>query len=458
MLHLWNTRSRQLEAFQPLHPPAVGMYTCGPTVYGALTLGNWRKYINDDILDRALRFLGYTVTHVTNITDVGHLVGDGDVGDDKVEKEAQKRNRTAWDVAKEYEDAFVQGLDIFHIRRPEFLPRATEHIAEQIELVQKLEAKGFTYRTSDGIYFDTSKFPAYGALSGQKLEEKEAGARVEMNDEKRHASDFALWKFSPKGEKRHMEWPSPWGVGFPGWHVECSAMSVKYLGQPFDIHTGGVDHIPVHHENEIAQTEAATGHPLANFWVHSEFLLVDGGRMGKSLGNGYTIDDVRTHGFDPLVYRWFVLGAHYRSKLNFTWEGLEAAKNALNKLKNAYLSWGEASGSVLLSFETEFRTALEDDLNTPKMLAVLWELVKSDASPADKRATLLAFDEVLGFDMRQWKEEMLVIPESIRALADARWQARLAKNWPESDRLRLALAEQGWAMKDGVEGYTLIRN
>lgn len=458
MLHLWNTRSRQLEAFHPLHPPAVGMYTCGPTVYGALTLGNWRKYINDDILDRTLRYLGYSVTHVTNITDVGHLVGDGDVGDDKVEKEAQKRNRTAWDIAKEYEAAFVQGLDTFRIRRPEYLPRATEHIAEQIALVQELETKGFTYKTSDGIYFDTSKFQAYGALSGQKLEEKEAGARVEMNDEKRHPSDFALWKFSPEGERRHMEWPSPWGVGFPGWAIECSAMSVKYLGQPFDIHTGGVDHIPVHHENEIAQTEAATGQSLANFWVHSEFLLVDGGRMGKSLGNGYTIEDLQTRGYDPLAYRWFVLGAHYRSKLNFTWDGLEAAKNALSKLKNAFISWGELSGSVLPAFESEFRLALEEDLNTPKMLATVWELAKSDAPPADKRATMLKFDEVLGFGMVDWKEEVLVIPESVHALAEARWQARLAKNWPESDRLRQVLAEQGWIMKDGADGYTLVKH
>ena len=289
MLQLWNTRTRALEPFVPLRPPLVGMYSCGPTVYGALTLGNWRKYVNDDVLDRTLRFLGYTVTHVTNITDVGHLVGDGDVGDDKVEREATKRAKTAWDVAREYEQLFVDGLEAFHIHRPEALPRATDHIPEQIALIEELERKGFTYRTSDGIYFDTAAFPTYGALSGQKLEEKEAGARVEVNSEKRHASDFALWKFSPEGTQRHMEWPSPWGIGFPGWHIECSAMSVQYLGQPFDIHTGGVDHIPVHHENEIAQSEAATGVPLARCWVHSEFLLVDGGRMGKSLGNGYTI-------------------------------------------------------------------------------------------------------------------------------------------------------------------------
>lgn len=457
MLHLWNTRTRSLEQFQPLHPPHVGMYSCGPTVYGALTLGNWRKYINDDIVDRTLRLLGYTVTHVTNITDVGHLVGDGDVGDDKIEKEANKRERTAWQIAREYEVLFLEGLEAFHIRRPDMLPRVTDHIQEQIALVQELETKGHTYRTSDGIYFDTSTFPAYGALSRQKLEEKEGGARVELSSEKRHATDFALWKFSPEGAKRHMEWPSPWGVGFPGWHIECSAMSVKYLGQPHDIHTGGVDHIAVHHENEIAQTEAATGEPLANVWVHSEFLLVDGGRMGKSLGNGYTIDDILAHGFDPVSYRWFVLGAHYRSKLNFTWEGLEAAAHAVKKLTTAFSSWKEASGTIIPAVAAEFRAALEDDLNMPKALAVVWELVKSDASPGDKRATMLYVDEVLGLGLASWQEETLVIPETVRALAEARWQARLAKNWPEADRLRQALAEEGFVMNDGVEGYTLAQ-
>lgn len=455
MLHLWNTRTRALEVFEPLHSPKVGMYSCGPTVYGALTLGNWRKYMNDDVLDRTLRFLGYSVTHVTNITDVGHLVGDGDVGEDKVEREATKRAKTAWDVAREYEQLFLDGLEAFHIRRPEVLPRATDHIPQQIALIEELERKGFTYRTSDGIYFDTAAFPTYGALSGQKLEEKEAGARVEVNSEKRHASDFALWKFSPEGTQRHMEWPSPWGIGFPGWHIECSAMSVQYLGQPFDIHTGGVDHIPVHHENEIAQSEAATGVPLARCWVHSEFLLVDGGRMGKSLGNGYTIEDLKTRGFDPLEYRWFVLGAHYRSKLNFTWEGLSSARQALQKLKTAVLSWGEEAGEPDAAIINGFREALEDDIHTPKALAVVWDLVKSELSGSAKRATLLKLDEVLGFGIALWKAEEQVIPEEVRTLAEARWRARLEKQWAETDRLRAELAALGWKMNDGADGYSL---
>ncbi len=457
MLHLWNTRTRALETFEPLRPPLVGMYSCGPTVYGALTLGNWRKYINDDVLDRTLRFLGYTVTHVTNITDVGHLVGDGDMGDDKVEREAVRRAKTAWDIAREYEQLFVEGLEAFHIRRPEALPRATEHIAEQIALIERLEQKGFTYRTTDGIYFDTAAFPAYGALSGQRLEDKEAGARVEVNAEKRNASDFALWKFSPEGEKRQMEWPSPWGVGFPGWHIECSAMSVQYLGQPFDIHTGGVDHIPVHHENEIAQSEAASGVPLAHCWVHSEFLLVDGGRMGKSLGNGYTIDDVRSHGFDPLEYRWFVLGAHYRSKLNFTWEALTAARQALQKLRAAVVSWGGAAASPDSATINAFREALEEDIHTPKAIAVVWELVKSDLSGPVKRATLLVLDDVLGFDIASWKADETMVPEAVQALAEARWQARLEKQWAESDRLRAELTALGWKMNDGADGYSLAK-
>lgn len=457
MLHLWNTRSRSLEPFVPLHPPKVGMYTCGPTVYGQLTLGNWRKYINDDVLDRALRFFGYDVTHVTNITDVGHLVGDGDEGDDKIAKEARKTGKTAWDIARYYEEAFLEGMKVFHIRRPEHLPRATDHIAEQIALVQELEAHGFTYRISDGIYFDTAKFSSYGSLSGQRLEEKEAGARVEVNHEKHSASDFALWKFSPEGERRHMEWPSPWGVGFPGWAIECSAMSVKYLGQPFEIHTGGIDHIPVHHENEIAQSEAVTGVPLAKYWVHNEFLLVDGGRMGKSLGNGYVIADLESHGINPLAYRWFVLGAQYRSKLNFTWEAAEAAQNALEKLKHAVLSWGEEVGTPVEALLNDFRAALEDDLNTPKALAVVWELVKSEASSADKRATLLKMDEVLGLDVASWKEEAVEIPQEIHDLAEARWQARASKNWAESDRLRDELRTRGWSMQDGADTYRLVK-
>ncbi len=456
MLHLWNTRSRSLEAFTLGHPPNVGMYSCGPTVYGELTLGNWRKYIGDDVLVRTLRFLGYTVNHVTNITDVGHLLHDSDTGEDKMQKQADLLGYTAWDVAKKYEASFMEGLQAFHIQQPTVLPRATEHISEQIALIRALEQAGHTYRTSDGIYFDTATFPEYGLLSGQRLEDKEAGARVEVHAEKHQQSDFALWKFSKPQEHRHMEWESPWGVGFPGWHIECSAMSVKYLGPSFDIHTGGVDHIPVHHENEIAQSECLTHEPLARYWVHHEFLLVDGGRMGKSLGNGYTLQDLQERGYEPMVFRYFVLGAHYRSKLNFTWEGLDGAKQALSKLKNAYLSWEEDAlmtpDAVMLA---RFREALEDDLHTPKALALVWELVKSDLPSTVKRATLKALDHVLGLGVELWHEEAQDIPADIQALAEERAQARVNKDWHESDRLRDALLERGWMIRDTSEGFEL---
>ncbi len=456
MLHLWNTRSRSRELFTPADDASVGIYSCGPTVYGELTMGNWRKYIGDDVLVRTLRFLGYTVNHVTNITDVGHLVHDSDTGEDKMQKQADLLGYTAWDIAKRYEASFMEGLQSFHIQRPTVLPRATEHIPDQIALIQALERAGHTYRTSDGIYFDTATFPEYGLLSGQRLAEKEAGARVEVHAEKRQQSDFALWKFSRPQEHRHMEWESPWGVGFPGWHIECSAMSVKYLGPSFDIHTGGIDHIPVHHENEIAQSECLTHEPLARYWVHHEFLLVDGGRMGKSLGNGYVLEDLRDRGYEPMVYRYFVLGAHYRSKLNFTWEALEGAKQAFLKLKHAYLSWDvDASALPDAATLTRFREALEEDLHTPKALAILWEMAKSDLPSAQKRVTLQEMDQVLGLGVELWHEETQDIPEGIQQLAEERDRARANKRWDESDRLRDALAEQGWMIRDTPEGFEL---
>ncbi len=305
MLTFWNTLHRQLEPFSPLKGKTVGLYTCGPTVYNPATIGNLRSYLFEDVLKRTLCFSGFKVKHVMNITDVGHLVGDGDEGEDKIEREAQKAKKSAWEVARDYEARFVADLSRLHILGADEMPRATDHIPEQIALIEQLEKKGFTYRTSDGIYFDTSKFSAYGALSGQKLEDKKSGARVAVNTEKKHPSDFVLWKFSPEDSKREMEWESPWGVGFPGWHIECSAMSRKYLGQPFDIHCGGVDHIAVHHENEIAQSEEAFGKPLARFWLHNEFLLVDGRGMGKSEANACTLDDWRDKGCDRIVVRYF---------------------------------------------------------------------------------------------------------------------------------------------------------
>lgn len=459
MLKLWNTLHRALEPFTPIQPGKVGLYTCGPTVYLPLTLGNWRAFIFDDVLKRSLRVLGYEVHHVLNITDVGHLVGDGDEGEDKVERTAVREGKTAWDVARLYEAQFREGMQELGIEQDRddaymVMPRATEHIAEQIEIIQVLEQKGFAYPTTDGIYFDTSKFLKYGKLSGQNLDDKEAGARVEVNEEKRHPADFALWKFSPPAQKRHMEWPSPWGVGFPGWHIECSAMARKYLGQPFDIHCGGVDHIPVHHENEIAQSEAAFEAPLAHYWLHNEFLLVDGGRMGKSLGNAYTLEDVRAHGYEARDFRYFCLGAHYRSKLNFTWEGLEAAHNALQKLRRRFLEEGPTEGSPNVDILAAFRGYLEEDLGTPQALALLWEVMgREDLSSGDKRATLLAMDEVFGLGLKDWKTSH--IPAEILRLKEERDEARQAKNWQLSDKLREQLSQAGWLVEDGVAESSL---
>ncbi len=459
MLTLWNSLHKQLEEFIPSHPPKVGLYNCGPTVYKPITLGNWRAYLTVDVLRRVLHFLGYDVTHVMNITDVGHLVGDGDDGEDKMEREATQRGMSAWELARFHEGNFVKDMKRVHMLPPQVQPRATEHIPEQIALVKQLEEKGFAYRISDGIYFDTSQFPSYGALSGQRLEDKEAGARVTVNVEKRHPSDFALWKFSPAsatGIVRQMEWESPWGVGFPGWHLECSAMSTKYLGQPFDIHCGGIDLIPVHHENEIAQTMAATSSDLANYWVHNEFLLIDGGRMGKSLGNAYTLDDVIAKGFDPLAYRYFCLGAHYRSKLNFTWEGMAAASHALKKLRHFARSFPSVSAIVDERSLQSFQQALEADLNTPQALAVLWEMIKSSLAPEVKGATLKQMDQVLGFGFEEIMGKTVEIPDDIRQLAEQRKSARAEKDWPRSDVLREVIQKQGWLIEDHGEDEYLL--
>lgn len=456
MLKLWNTASRMVETFTPIHDGQAGLYTCGPTVYNPATIGNLRAYVAEDVLKRALKFFGLRVHHVMNITDVGHLVGDGDMGEDKMEMAAAKEGKSAWDIAKMYEGRFENDLRRLNVEIPEGKdrPHATDYIQQQIDLVLELEKKGFTYRTSDGIYFDTSKFEKYGQLSGQKMEEKEAGARVEVNDEKYHPADFALWKFSPKGQKRQMEWDSPWGVGFPGWHVECSAMSHELLGQPFDIHCGGVDHIPVHHENEIAQSEAAYGKPLANYWVHVEFLLVDGRRMGKSEGNAYLLDDLIAKGFDPLAFRYYCLGTHYRSKLNFTWEGLEGAQNALTKLRTAARGLPNGRDGVTPPLP-DFVNAIADDLNTPKALAAMWDLLGSSMSAEEKGSALLDMDRVLGFGLDQIVGKPLEIPAEIRALADERETARQNKDWKKSDELRDAIRAKGWMIEDTKDGYQL---
>ncbi len=456
MLRIWNTRHRALEEFASVTPGKVGLYNCGPTVYNPVTIGNLRAYTFVDVLKRTLQVLGYEVRHVMNITDVGHLVGDGDVGEDKMEREAKRQGQTAWDIARMYEARALADEARLNILPPDVLPRATEHVAEQIALVQALEAAGFTYRAADGIYFDTAKFPAYGSLSGQKLEEKAEGARVAIREDKRNPTDFALWKFSPTdGTKRQMEWESPWGIGFPGWHIECSAMSVKYLGQPFDIHAGGMDLIPVHHENEIAQSEAIQGTPLARYWMHNEFLTVDGRRMGKSEGNAYTLDDLMARGHDPLAFRYLCLNAHYRSKLNFTWEGVAGAESALQHLRQlarALPSSGEPNPEAVSAWRTRFIQALEDDVNTPAVLAVVWECLKSEADPVVKAALLREMDQVLGLGVAELIGVPFGAPAEVVALAEERVVVRQAKDWAASDRLRDAIAEKGWKVEDRKDG------
>lgn len=451
-IKLTNSLTKKKEEFTPIHTGKVGMYACGPTVYSTPTIGNYRTFITSDLLRRMLEFNGYEVKMVMNITDVGHLVSDGDEGEDKMIKAMQREGKSAWDIAKIYTAEFLRDLDRLNISEPTVLPRATDHIEEQIEVIKDLEEKGFTYQISDGIYFDTSKLDDYGKLSGQDLEEKEEGARVAVNEEKKNASDFALWKFSPTDQQREMEWESPWGVGFPGWHIECSAMGEKYLDSPFDIHTGGIDLAPVHHENEIAQTQGARGNNLANYWIHGEFLMIDGGKMSKSLGNAYTIQDLIEKNFDPLAYRFFVMGANYRTLLNFTWQALEASQNALNKLYDDLRSWPEPTEADAEAVE-KFRGKISNDLDMPAAVAELWRVVNDDTMDlAVKGATLLKFDEVLGLNMENYLATPLVVPQEVLSLMDQRKQAREEKDWMQSDQLRDQIAEHGYIVEDTPEG------
>ena len=466
-LTLFNTLTRRKETFVPRVPGEVGIYTCGPTVYAPAHIGNLRSYVFPDILKKTLRVLGYKVTHVINVTDVGHLTSDADTGEDKMERAARESARTAWDIAEEYTRAYLEDLARLNIEPPDVLPKATDHIAEQIALIEALEAGGFAYATEDGIYFDTARFANYGAMARLHVEGLQEGARIEMGG-KRHKTDFALWKLSPDGSRRQMEWDSPWGRGFPGWHVECSAMSMKYLGESFDIHTGGSDHIPVHHTNEIAQSEAATGKPFVGAWLHGEHLVLgEDERMGKSEGNVLTLGSLMDEGFEPMAYRYLVLNNQYRSFLNFSRQALQGADNALMGLRKLIASAGGVSGdapSALRPPEGEAQEALLadlcDDLNTPKALGTLWSFLRDGARPDSEKVALAAFAETvlsLGlFDFAR-QEARLEVPEEVRALAEERWSARQAKDYAASDRLRDAIAEQGFVVRDRKDGYDLER-
>jgi cysteinyl-tRNA synthetase len=449
-LRLFDTYTRGLRDFEPLQPAVVSMYACGPTVYDYAHIGNLRTYIFEDVLRRVLDFNGYTVTHVMNITDVGHLVSDADTGEDKMEKGSRRTGKSAWEIAEFYTQAFKEDLHYLNILEPTIWCRATDHIPEQIETIRCLEVKGFTYRTSDGIYFDTAKLPNYGHLARLDIAGLQAGMRVDMG-EKHNPTDFALWKFSPRDHKRQMEWESPWGVGFPGWHIECSTMSVKYLGAFFDIHCGGEDHIAVHHTNEIAQTEACQGTRLANFWLHGHFLQLDEAKMAKSAGDFLRVLTLIERGYDPLAYRFFCLSAHYRAKLNFTWVSLEGAATALQRLRLAAYSWGPPDQADV-SYVERFAEQLNDDLNLPRAVAVTWDLVKSDLSAATKKATLLQFDRVLGLRLAEWQRTAEVVPEALMALVQQRQQARAEKRWKDADELREQVKVAGYEIEDTPQG------
>ncbi|MGH8068384.1 MAG: cysteine--tRNA ligase [Candidatus Entotheonellia bacterium] len=449
-LQLFDTYTRSVRHFELLRPPEVGLYTCGPTVYDYAHLGNLRTYIFEDLLRRVLEFNGYRVKHVMNLTDVGHLVSDADTGEDKMEKGARRTGKSAWEIAEFYTQVFKDDLEHLNILEPTIWCRATDHIPEQIETIQCIEAKGFTYRTSDGIYFDTAKLPTYGYLARLDIKGLQAGMRVDMG-EKRHPTDFALWKFSSPDQQRQMEWESPWGVGFPGWHIECSAMSTKYLGPFFDIHCGGEDHISVHHTNEIAQTTACHGTRLANFWLHGHFLQLGDAKMAKSTGDFLRLQTVVERGYDPLAYRFFCLSAHYRATLNFTWEGLDGAATALHRLRTAAHEWGSAE-AVDVGYVDRFRAQINDDLNLPRAVALTWELAKSELPASTKKATLLQFDRVLGLHLADWQPMEAVVPEAIVVLVQQRQQARVERRWRDADALREEVKAAGYDIDDTPQG------
>lgn len=474
-IKIHNTLSGKKEIFKPLESGVVSMYNCGPTVYDRAHIGNLRSYVFADILRRMFEYNGYSVRQIVNITDIGHLsgenTGDADSGEDKMTKALARENMPMTlaamkEVGTKYLDLFIEDLKELNIELPAEFPRASDNIAEDIELIKTLETKGFVYATSDGVYFDTAKFKGYGKLG--KIHDKEgkddqtkekdtdSKTRIAANPEKKNAADFALWKFD-----KNLGWDSPWGKGFPGWHIECSAMSRKYLGQPFDVHTGGIDHIPVHHNNEIAQSEAAYGVPLAEYWMHNAFITVKNAKMAKSAGGFITLETLQNGSVSPLAYRYWLLTAHYRSPVNFTYEAVKAAQNALIRLMAAVSGYPEG-GKVIPSYKESFEALIDDDLDTPKAVALIWELLKDDdESDADKRATILDFDRVFGLNIASVpkvggsvQEE---IPADVQALADAREDARKAKDWKKADAFRLEIESRGFEILDNDEGFHIAK-
>ncbi|MFC1476725.1 cysteine--tRNA ligase [Fibrobacterota bacterium] len=477
-LYIYNTLSRKKELFETSHPE-VGLYCCGPTVYNFAHIGNLRTYVFEDILKRTLLSIGYKVKHVVNITDVGHLTSDADTGDDKMEMGAKREGKTVWEIAEYYTEAFMENIRDLNILDADIWPKATDHIPEMIDLVKKIEDNGVAYSTEDGIYFDTVKFPTYCDFAGLDPESLRAGSRVAMG-EKKNPTDFALWKFSPKGVKRQMEWDSPWGVGFPGWHIECSAMSLKYLPQPVDIHCGGIDHVRIHHTNEIAQVEAATGKQYVRYWIHGEFLVMDKGKMAKSAGGFITLDTVKERKIDPLAYRLFCFSAHYRSPLTFSWESMENAANSLKSLRalvaketsNDNEKPSDKDIGVILQ---PFWSAIYDDLNIPQAMAAVWDILhSSNYSSESKKSAIEEADKILGLDLFSAEPEKYVInsgeevefkikvmepisgelADKIIHLANERCKARKAKDFAKADTIRDELTNLGVEIRDLPDGIT----
>lgn len=453
-IYFYNTLTRQKEEFKPINNDEIRMYSCGPTVYYFAHIGNLRAYLFMDTLRRVLKYNGYKLKHVMNITDVGHLVSDADEGEDKMLKAARRENKDPFEIAQFYMDAFLKDIDSLNIDRPEIIARATEHIPEMEAYVKQIIANGYTYQTDDTVYFDTSKLKKYGVLSNIKIEDQKAGARVDFDQNKKNVTDFALWIKAP--ENHIMKWDSFFGKSYPGWHLECSAMGHKYLGENFDIHTGGVDHIPIHHENEIAQAMGYCGKIPANYWMHVEFLQINGGKMSKSLNNLYTLKDLEEKGYEPAVYRMFNFTSTYRAQINFTFEAMDSAKVALKRLREGYLKHKEATEEVsqeeITEYKEKFLEAINDDLNMPVAMSIVWDIVKNPKKSKAYAELLLDFDRVLGFNLDSYEKQETSLPEEIQKLVAERNDARANKNWAESDRIRDILIEKGYTVKDSKEG------
>ena len=457
MLNFYNTLTRKKEEFKPIDDNEVKIYTCGPTVYNYAHIGNLRAYLFMDTLRRVLKYNGYKLKHVMNITDVGHLVSDADEGEDKMLKAAKRENKDPFEIAKFYTDDFFKNLDLLNIDRPEIIAKATEHIKVMEDYVKKIIENGYTYQTENTIYFDTSKLDKYGVLSNLNVDEQKAGARVDFDTNKKNISDFALWIKAP--ENHIMKWDSFFGKCYPGWHLECSAMGNKYLGEVFDIHTGGIDHIPVHHENEIAQGKGYCGKIPAHYWMHVDFLQINGGKMSKSLNNLYTLQDLEEKGYSPLVYRLFNFSSLYRKKINFTFEAMESSKVSLKRLKEGYKNHfngnDKVDETIIENFRKEFIDAINDDLNMPQAMGIVWNVIKYETKSKQIAELLLDFDKVLGLDIDKMEEEKVELPEEVKQLVKERKKAREDKNWVLSDELRDKIFELGYNVKDTKDGMEI---